>query len=136
MHHLSKSEIEQKVQQGSLSSLLVQVGLAVSLLVLFGGLASYSGVVNKKDAEIQRQQQVIVALKQQQAHEIERMQQEMDALKEDYVEKIARERMDKKKLAAEAEAHIRSINRMIRQQMQQVQQAAANKQKEIEALSH
>ena len=134
MHNLSKSEIEQKVQQGSLSGLLVQVGLAVSLLVLFGGLASYSGVVNKKDAEIQRQQQVITVLKQQQAHEIERMQHEMDALKESYVEKIARERMDKKELANKAGAYIKNINRMIRQQMHQVQAAAIKKQQEIEAL--
>jgi len=133
---LNKAEIEQEVQRGNISSLLLQVGLVITILFLLAGLGSYVGVVNKKEATIARQQQQMAAMQQQQAQEAAHFNQKLAALKQAYENKLAREQQQKKKLAAEAETHIRSINEMIHQQMQQVEQAAVKKQKEIQALSN
>jgi len=133
---LNKANIEKKVQSDTISSLLTQVGLVITILFLLAALGSYVGVVNKKEATIQRQQQQMVAIQQQQAQEMAHFNQKLAALKQQYENKLAREQQQKKQLAAEAETHIRSINEMIRQQMQQVEKAAADRQKEIEALSH
>jgi len=133
---LNRAEIEQKVQSGNISSLLTQVGLVITIMFLVVALGSYVVVVNNKEATIHHQQQQMVAMQQQHAQEIVRFNQKLSAMKHDYSDKLAREQQEKKKLAAEAQTHIRSINQMIRHQMQQVEQAAANKQKEIEALSN
>jgi len=133
---LNRSEIEQAVQSSNIATLLIQVGLGITILFLVAGLASYMAVVNKKEAMIQQQKQQVLAMQQQQVQQAARFKQKLSALKHDYMEKLAREQQEKKKLAAEAATHIQDINKMIRRQMQQVEQAAANKQKEIEALSN
>lgn len=124
MSELSREEIEQKVQGSNISSLLILVGLVITALFLLAGIISYSGVSNKEQATIQ-----------QQKAEIAKLNQQIATLKQEYEQKLSLAQQQKRKLAAEAKRHIHAINQMVRQQLQAIEKATAERQREIDALS-